>query len=147
MAQISDSLVLVVCILCLPLLLRVKGLWRVRTRLHLFRKGDPAECYFHSNGNNSCFVLQISFKCVMYFSARCFHNETVSDYSQFPYFCPFVVRDVASGFSMRNREKQNKYRTIPQHCARTGIGSIVVQAKRDILKTVLESRPFSPSSV
>lgn len=100
----------------------------------------------HTAGNNSCFVLQISFKCVIYFSARCFHNETVSDYSQFPYFCPFVVRDVASGFSMRNREKQNKYRTIPQHCARTGIGSIVVQAKRDILKTALESRPFSPSS-
>lgn len=55
---------------------------------------------------------------------RFLFEETVSDYRQFPYFCLFVVRDVASGFSMRNREKDSKYRTIPQHCARTGIGSI-----------------------
>lgn len=32
-------------------------------------------------------------------------TETVSDHCRFPYFCPFVARDVASGFSMRNREK------------------------------------------
>lgn len=41
-------------------------------------------------------------------------------------------KDIASGFSMRNREKQNKYRTVPHRCARMGIGSIVVQAKFEV---------------
>lgn len=77
-----------------------------------------------------CFVFHISFG--IEFSARCFHKETVSHYCQFPYFCPFAVRDGASGFSMRNREKLNKYRTIPPYCARTGIGSVAGQPKLDI---------------
>lgn len=41
-------------------------------------------------------------------------------------------KEAASGFSVRNRERQNKYRNVPQRCVRTGIGSIVVQAKLDI---------------
>lgn len=37
--------------------------------------------------------------------------------------CLFVARDVSPAFSMRNREKSNKCKTIPRHCARTGIDS------------------------
>lgn len=94
-----------------------------------------------------CLAFQISFKCVMYFSAPCLHREAVSDYCQFPYFCQFAVRDVASGFSMRNREKQNKYRTVPQALCKNGnwLHCSAVQTRH--LKKALESRPFSPSPV